>query len=428
MSTKVTGTILMITLTLLPAMGGAAGTPAGDTESLAEHVRVLTAAELAGRGSGTPAAAEVARLLAGWLEARGLEPAFSRGWFQEFPLQGEGWIGQDLTGRTGRNVAGLLPGRGDLADRYIILGAHHDHLGRTAEADPAAVPQPGQYYPGANDNASGLAVLLDVAARLQQTGGAASCRGVLFVCFAAEEVGLQGSSHFVGWPPVPLDRVDAMINLDTLGQMQDGKLYVSGIGTARELPDLVREANTAGLDLSLAEGGWSGSDHMSFNTREVPVLFLFGGPYQQYNTPGDTWDTLNYAGLRLAADYTANLVERLRAVPGSLQWIMVAEKQLREDETGDQDRRSWLGTLPDFTEEVEGYKLAGVFDDSPAARAGLLKGDVLVRMAGHEVTDLATFTRALRSGSPGDLVEITVLREGRPLNFTVVLGDRKDRR
>jgi hypothetical protein len=398
------------------------------TPDLAGRVQALSAPALAGRGSGVPEAEAVSDLLAGWLQELALEPAFDKQWFQEFTLKGEGWHGEDLTGLAGRNVAGVIRGKGELADRFIVLGAHFDHLGRL-DADPATgEPAADGYYPGANDNASGVAAVIQVARALASMDQPASCRSVLVIFFAAEEVGLQGSAHFVVNPSVSLDLVDTMINFDTVGQMTDNRLHVSGIGTAAELPALVAAANTGNLDLSLAQGGWSGSDHMSFNTREVPVLFLFGGPYMQYNTPRDTWDTLNYQGLQAISDYALQLVSSLRTIDSPLQWTMVAEAELRPDDSVAQNRDSWLGTLPDFTEEVSGYKLAGVFAGSPAARAGLLKGDVMIGMAGRQVTDLATFTRALRSAGPGDLVEIKILREGKPLNFTVVLGDRKDRK
>jgi membrane-associated protease RseP (regulator of RpoE activity) len=251
---------------------------------------------------------------------------------------------------------------------------------------------------------------------------------LLVVFFGAEEVGLQGSSYFVNHAPIALEQVDLMINYDTVGQVTDSTLYVSGVGTAANLRDMAQAANLGALTLSLAEGGWSGSDHMVFNTREVPVLFVFGGPYRQYNTPADTWETLNYPGLEAVADYGFRLAVQAVTRPENSTWVMVAQPELRDDDDGPQNRSSWLGTLPDFTEDLAGYKLAGVFEGSPAAEAGLLKGDILVTLAGHEVTDLPTFTRALRANNPGDLVEITLLRDGSSLNFTVVLGDRKDRK
>ncbi len=187
-------------------------------------------------------------------------------------------------------------------------------------------------------------------------------------------------------------------------------------------------ANTDGFNLSLGQGGWSGSDHMSFNTREVPVLFVFGGPYEQYNRPADTWDTLTAPGLVQVVRYSDRLLDLIRTHAEPLNWVMVAGKELREGDTADANRDTWFGSLPDFTEEIVGYKLAGVFDNSPAAKSGLQKGDILVRMAGQEIIDLASFTRILRAHAPGDLVEVEVLREGNALRFTVVMGNRSERK
>ncbi len=409
---------------ILVGVGGALAQPAPQ-----EVVQTLTAPSLAGRGSGTPETQATVTYLQGLLEELGLQPGFGQEWVQPFDLSGEGWNGESLEGKTSANLAALWPGRGDLAERFIVIGAHHDHLGRLAGVAPHQTPGPGQYYPGANDNASGVAVALDLAGRLTANPAGADARSILFMFFGAEEVGLQGSGHLVGHFPVDLSLVDCMINFDTVGQMMDNRLHVSGVGTAAPLTDLVEAANQGGLDLSMARGGWSGSDHMSFNTREVPVLFIFGGPYRQYNTPQDTWDTLDYPAMARVADYSERLARSLVTLEDDLTWVMVDDPALREtEETGEGNRSTWLGTLPDFTEDIEGYKLAGVFEGSPASRGGLQKGDILILLAGRPVTDLPTFTRALRANNPGDLVEITVLREGTRLNFTVALGDRKDRK
>lgn len=390
-----------------------------------DRVRQLTSPAFAGRGSGTPGGHAAAETLAAWFADSGLEPAFGDAWLQGFSLHGEGFAGEDLTGLVAHNVAGILPGGGDLAGRFVVVGAHHDHLGRLepalAEAPP---PDPDQFYPGANDNASGVTILVELA---RLAAGDGSRRSVLFVAFGAEEVGLQGSAHFVDHLPIALESIDAMINLDTVGQMNDGRLYVSGLGTSALFPSLVEAARPPDLEISLAQGGWSGSDHMVFNTREVPVLFLFGGAYPQYNRPTDVAESLDRSALEVITTFAAALVEGVRTVEGPFPWVMVGQKELRSGEDAAQNRQTWLGTLPDFTEGVSGYKLAGVFDESPAALAGLQKGDVLTSLGGEEVSDLATFTRALRSFGPGDLVEITADRESRHLKFTVVLGNRADR-
>lgn len=408
-------------------------TTAAETEPSENDMRaraeVLTSPSLGGRGAGTLDADSAAETLAAWMGELDLEPGFGGSFFQEVPLTGTGWTGEDLTGRTGLNVAGILPGSGPLAGRYVVVGAHYDHLGRVDPTVGAEAPATaGEYFPGANDNASGVAVLFELM-RLAagHDKGPEGCRSVMFVGFTAEEIGLQGSGYLVAHLPVLADSVDAMINLDTIGQLTENRLHVSGLGTTAAFDSLVAVADVGDLDLSLARGGWSGSDHMSFNTREIAVLFIFGGAYPEYNRPTDDWPTLDFSAMARIASFTDRLLTLVRQVPGDLPWVMVAEKNLRPEESEGQNRQTWLGTLPDFTEDVTGYKLAGVFDDSPAARAGLQKGDVLVGFGGASVTDLASFTRALRSHGPGEPVEIRIDRAGRILNFTVVLGDRADR-
>ena len=437
---KISGSAVLVLLCgafFPPAVLGSFDSPVDRTPSLEKMenlVMRLTARELAGRGSGTPEVSAAADILARRMEEAGLQPAFAGSWFQCFPLSGEGWAGEDLTGKTGRNVGGILPGAGVLRERYVIIGAHYDHLGRVEPAEAGAPPPgPGEYYPGANDNASGVAVFFELVRLVLETdprtaADPGACRSILFVNFSGEEVGLQGSGFLASHPPVPLEMIDLMVNLDTVGQVTDDRLYVSGVGTATVLPKLVESANTGPLDLSLAQGGWSGSDHMSFNTKEVPVLFLFGGPYREYNTPADLGSTLNYKGMGRVASFLDRLVYLARRETSTFNWIMVGQKDLATDREEGQNRDTWFGSLPDFTEEIQGYQLAGVFDDSPAAKAGLLKGDILVRLAGKPVIDLPSFTRVLRAHAPGDLVEAVVLRKGKSLNFTIVLGDRSERK
>ncbi|MBU8871487.1 MAG: M28 family peptidase [Gemmatimonadales bacterium] len=431
-------TILLLWAVLFPVVVlGSVEPPADRAPSLSEmesFVMRLTDREFAGRGSGTMEVEAVADTLARRMKEAGLKPAFEGSWFQSFPLSGEGWAGDDLTGKTGRNVAGILHGVGDLSARYIVVGAHYDHLGRVDPAEPGGPsPEPGEYYAGANDNASGVAVLFELIrmaprAGTETAGMGEGIRSILFVNFGSEEVGLQGSGFMASHPPVPLEKIDLMINLDTVGQVTDNRLYVSGVGTAEVLPGMAALANSVDFELSLAQGGWSGSDHMSFNTKEVPVLFIFGGPYPEYNTPADLGATLNYRGMGQVASYVDNLLNLARGETAEFDWIMVAGADLETGKGEGKNKNTWFGSMPDFTEDVQGYKLAGVFDGSPAAKAGLLKGDVLVKLGGLEVLDLPTFTQALRVNAPGDLVEVTVLRQGKPLNFTIVLGDRSQRK
>ncbi|MFH1842250.1 MAG: M28 family peptidase [bacterium] len=410
-----------------------------DSSRLLERVRVLTQPALAGRGNGTPELLAAADTIVSWLSAGGIIPGTASGWFQDFPLSGDDWEGQ-----AGRNVIGLVPGRGDLAGRYIVIGAHYDHLGRVTGQDPEQVPAAGEYYPGANDNASGVAVLQELA-RLRASwaagaelpedlershdavSGDSSARSCLFVAFGAEEIGLQGSVHFVNNLPIPRDSLDAMINFDCVGRLTDDRLYVGGVGTAAEFGSLVHDANADSLDLALSPGGWAGSDHVAFNTIEVPVLFLFTGPYVEYNRPEDDWLTCSAGDLQRVTAYSYRLLADLAATVAPYTYHFVAQATVPTNTETASTRKAWLGTIPDFTTTVEGVQLAGVIEGSPAARAGLAKGDILVSFAGQPVPDLAGFTILLRSHQPGDQVNLELLRGGKRLHYIVLLADRTER-
>jgi len=417
------GLFAVIALSTSPVAWGGDFAP----DDFLQRAQILTAPELAGRGAGTPEGDAAADTVAVWLHNAGLQPAFAGHWLESFPLQGEA-----LTGKTMRNVAGVLRGDGDLAHRWIVVSAHYDHLGRVEPAAPGAPPPAsGEYYPGANDNASGVTILVALARAAVRADADASRprsrRSVLFVAFGAEEVGLQGSAYLVAQPPMPRDQIDLVLNLDSVGRLSDGALYVSGVGTAPGLEAMISRANSDGCRLELAAGAWSGSDHTSFLAAEIAALFLFTGAYREYNCPTDDWPTLDVSGLITVAQFASRLLADLRTRSDPFTYQLVAPPSERIDPDEDQNRNTWFGSLPDFGAGIIGYRLAGVFDGSPAERSGMQKGDVIVSFGGAEVTDLASFTRALRSHAPGDLVEVEIMRGERRIRYTVVLADRQDR-
>jgi hypothetical protein len=402
-----------------------------DSAAMIQRLQLLAAPELAGRGNGTPAALVAADSIAHWFAAAGLRPGGDGGgWHQDFILRGDG-----LEGKPGRNVLGLVPGRGALAGRYVVVGAHYDHLGRvdTVPASTAELAE-GEYFPGADDNASGVTILVELARVACRAAAVAEGetgppqRSCLFVSFAGEEVGLQGSAYLVKHLPVPRDSLDVMINLDSLGRLREDRLFVAGVGTAAELPRLVREANQDSLQLELSRGGWDASDHVSFNTSQVPVLFLFTGAHPDYHQTSDTWPKVDATRLVKVAGYARRLLTVLRSQPGPFTYQEVGEVSSRPDVPGARpERRAWLGTIPDFTEQTRGVKLAGVIDGSPADSVGLTKGDILLGIGGKLVADLAEFGQQLRSHEPGERVPILISREGRHQVFEVILADRRDR-
>jgi len=403
-----------------------------DRAEMMHRVRVLSAPELAGRGNGTQAALAAADSIALWFGLAGLQPgAGADGWFQDFVLQGDG-----LAGKTARNVVGMQSGRGRLTGRWVVVGAHYDHLGRADSVfTDFDVPEPGAYYPGADDNASGVTILVELAQLACRSVGDSEpdgteppLRSCLFVSFAGEEVGIQGSAYLVKHLPVPRDSIDVMINLDSVGRLRERRLFVAGVGTAADLPRLVRNANRDSLQLELSQGGWDASDHVSFNTIEVPVLFLFTGAQPDYHLPTDTWQHIDAANLVRVAGYTWRLLTDLRSLPVALAYQDVGEISSRPEPPGTRpERKAWLGAIPDFTEQVQGVMLAGVIADSPAESVGLIKGDILMGVAGEPVHDLADFAQILRSCEPGQQVRVLISREGRQLTFDVILADRADR-
>jgi hypothetical protein len=390
---------------------------AADSSVLHDRVAALAAPALAGREAGTPGEAAAGDSLTAWFAADGLGPAFAGRWSQPFVLHGD-----NVDGRESRNVAGVIPGQGALAGRWIVLGAHLDHLGLAGKVAATS----GTYFPGANDNAAGLAALAAVAARLAAAKDDADRRGVLVVGFAAEEVGLQGSAWLCEHLPVPRDSVEAMINLDVIGVLTEGRLYVGGIGTSPALATLVTDA-ALGLPLATSRTGWSGGDHVNFLLARIPAVALFGGPYPEYNTTDDDLGVINLDDLARVTAFAARLADGLRRHPDRLPYEAIAPVTAAEG-GGEGHRDAWFGTVPAFGTDVSGYTIGQVVAGGPAARGGLRDGDLLESLGGEPVTDLGTFTRALRAHAPGEPVEVVVRRDGRPLRFTVVVGSRQDRR
>lgn len=409
-----------------------------DSAWLLARVRALAGPEFAGRGNGSAEALAAAETIAVWFAAAGLEPAGELGWFQDFALSGA--APGAPAGLPARNVLGRLPGRGALAGSWLVAGAHYDHLGRVAPDSAAAGPA---FCPGADDNASGVAALLAVARRLAGDGGAGPARSVLFAAFAGEEDGLQGSAWLARHLPLSADSLVAMLNLDTVGRLRDSRVYVGGAGTAAAFPALLAALGGAhGLTLELGRGGWDASDHVSFQALGVPVLFLMTGPHADYHTPRDDWPRVAAGGLARVAGFAADLLAALRARPGGLPYVAVAEPPPSRaarapagepaistpSAGGGRERRAWFGVVPEFVDGVEGVKLAGVMPGSPAAAAGLARDDVLQVFAGRRVRDLAAYTEALRAHDPGDTVAVEVRRGGETLRLRVVLAARADRR
>jgi hypothetical protein len=285
-------------------------------------------------------------------------------------------------------------------------------------------------HPGADDNASGTAAMLEIARAL--AAGPRPRRTVLFVAFGAEELGLLGSAHLVKAPPVacPVERMQLMVNLDMVGRLRAGKVYVEGADSARGLREVVKSAAAAppALPLQLAFGGdgYGPSDHTSFYARGVPVVFFFTGAHADYHRPTDTADKIDADGLAAVATLALRTARAAAGAPARYQ--VVRAPPPKGGETGREERGygAYLGAIPDFAERPEpGVLLTGVRPGSPAEGAGIQAGDVLVRVGATRIHDLQDLAYALRAHRPGDEVEVEWTRAGATLHAKLTLRERK---
>ena len=320
------------------------------------------------------------------------------------------------------NVIGLLPG-GDptLKEEALIIGAHYDHLGRGGETS-LAPDRYGEIHPGADDNASGTAGVIALAKAFARSG---SKRSLVFIGFGGEEMGLLGSYHYVNHPRWPLDKTSAMINLDAIGRMTQDRLYILGVDSATELRPLVEEA-ARGFALTLHVSGdpFGPSDHTPFYAKERPVLMFFTGPHADYHRPSDTPEKINAEGMQTVVRVVFRVASALAQRVEPLTFVRAKGEPPRSGERG-AGYGAYFGSVPDFSESPSpGVKLAGVRPESPAEKAGLQAGDVIVTFAGVTIRTLEDLVFALRSKRAGGRVEVTYHRDGQTLQSQATLEAR----
>ena len=330
----------------------------------------------------------------------------------------------DTIHATVNNVLAYVPGK---TDEYIIVGAHYDHLGY-GNADSLAPSQIGQIHPGADDNASGTSGVLELA-RLFAPLKSRLPRGILFMSFAGEELGLLGSAHWAQQPTRPLDKAIAMINMDMIGRIKGEKVYIGGVGTGSAFQSLLTAGQkNSPFHFDYSAGGYAASDHTSFVARKIPVLFFFSGLHSDYHKPSDTWDKINAPDAARLLDFIAGVITQLDTASERPKFITVAAEDPHSGVTGTGGGGGygpWFGSIPDFGQSENGVRFSDVQPGSPAAKAGLKAGDVLVDFAGKPIRNLYDFTDALRRSKVGDVVNVTVLRDAKPLKASVTLAQRR---
>lgn len=330
-----------------------------------------------------------------------------------------------------RNVAAVLEGSDPaLRDEYVIVGAHFDHLG--FGGDGSLAPDARDVHNGADDNASGTAAIIEVARRLAENPPE---RSVLFLAFTGEERGLWGSAHWVEEPTLDIDGAIAMLNLDMVGRVVDDAVTIFGFGTAAEWDEVVDGANAAmvnPLSVSKAPDGFGPSDHASFHAAGLPVLHFFSNTHADYHRPSDDWEKINVDGLDRVTELTERVTRRL--AEGGTDAVALTPIQMEQpspnagassSSSSSSGYGPYLGSIPDMTPRDGGMRLTGVREGSPADVGGLRGGDVIVEFDGAEITDIYSYTYALRAKRPGDEVVIVVERDGERVTLNVTLGERR---
>jgi aminopeptidase YwaD len=311
------------------------------------------------------------------------------------------------------NVVALIPGSDPiLKNEYIVLGAHYDHLGLGGPGSGSRRPDTIAVHNGADDNASGVSAILEVAEALAAERKQLK-RSILVVAFTAEEMGTLGSKYFVDNPLVPLKQIKYMINLDMVGRMKtDDKAFsIGGSGTAEGMENVLKElAEAKPYTIKTSPEGYGPSDHASFYSKDIPVLFFMAGMHEDYHTPADDADRLNYEGEKWLADYVLSVV---RTLANRQEALAFKEAGPKTQPQGGRRFKVTLGIMPDFTStSVKGVRAEVVMPARPASRAGMLKGDIIVAIEGKPVNDIYEYMHRLGDLRTGERISVEILRNG----------------
>ncbi len=400
-------------------------THAQKQDDMRQTVEYLASQELQGRYPATEGDTLASEYIAGKLRGLKLKPIVRekklKGYYHNFTYG-------KTEKRTTHNIIAVLPGKDKrLKNEYIVVGSHYDHLGWGGEGSGSRRPDTVAVHPGADDNASGDAVVLQLAEHFKKVR---SPRSIIFAFFGAEEQGLVGSKFFLDWMKqddkqrinLPKDKksIVAMVNLDMVGRMRDHAMSVSGTGTSSGFKAMVEDAaQQAGLHVTCIPDGYGPSDHASFVAAEIPVLFLTTGGHMEYHTPADKPFTLNYDGMQQTLDFTKDLVARLANMPEAPDYINVPSSQ----KMSHAKFKVTLGLMPDVmgASDIPGLRADIVVAGKPAHNAGIRSGDVIQEIDGKPLKDIEEYMQRLSELQPGTTIPVKVLRGEETIVFQVHL-------
>jgi len=382
-----------------------------DEIKIRQHIKVLAADSLQGRGVGS----EGERMAAAYIEDQfkkiKLKPmGDGNGYRQSFPSKGgmHGW------GNEGKanNLIGFLD---DHAAQTIILGAHYDHLGMGENGSSLDANPQGKIHNGADDNASGVAGLIELARHFAKNK-LNEKYNFLFIAFSGEELGLLGSKYFTEHPTIDLSKVDYMINLDMIGRLDPvtRALAVSGTGTSAVWENEIKKLSNGDLKIKTDSAGMGPSDHTSFYLKNIPVLHFFTGSHTDYHKPSDDWQKINFMGEKAVLEFIIMLVEDLEASP-KLTFLPTKNKSMGSARSF----KVTMGIMPSYTSNEEGLKVDGVTDGRPAQKAGILTGDLIVQIGELPIKDIQAYMSALGKFEKGQTVPVKVRRNNEVVTVSV---------
>lgn len=359
-------------------------------QDLEKDVKVLAAEDCEGRETGTAGEERASKHIVAQMRAAGLEPVL-----QAF----------DGHGTTGRNVVAVIHGS---MDEAVVVGAHYDHLGGDGK----------KTYFGADDNASGTAVVIDMARRFAKKPGK---RTIVLIAFSGEEMGILGSKYYVNHPVVA-EKPVAMINMDMVGRLREN-LIVFGADTGDKFKEYLADSP---IKIAYNKDAIGPSDHTSFVLKGIPSVHLFTGAHADYHKPGDTADKINYEGLRQVADLVEGLVRKTADAPERMTFVKPApQAQLPRAGKGG---TPYFGVMPDYGYDGKGVRLSGVAPNSPAEKAGLKEGDVLLSLNGKDFDDVKAYSAIFFGLKPGDEITLGYDRDGKKASVkaTLMTKNRSD--
>ncbi len=324
-----------------------------------------------------------------------------------------------------RNVIGVLPGTGPNADEYIVVGSHYDHLGMGGMGSLA--PGVHAIHHGADDNASGSTAMLSLMRRFAAAGP--QNRTMIFMGFSGEEEGLLGSQYFVANPPIDLKKIAYMVNMDMVGRLHSDAIGIGGNGTADVFAQVIKNADDHSplTWKNIGRGGKGPSDHESFGSKRIPVLFFFTDLHADYHRPGDTWEKINFTGEQQIVNFAADCLDQLQTAPKAayIDKFDGEAVQLGGPGSGPQADAVALNIMPDMAQgDNKGMKVAGVTANGAAAKAGIQAGDVLTKIGNQRIDNVEDLQTAYNQFKPGDKAKAVIERDGKTITVEVTFGRR----